>query len=416
MKVTIPYGKKLLRVDIPVKNLIGILSAKHGTGIREKKTLDLAIHQPKYSRIFADFLQDAHKILIIVNDHNRPTPTAKVLDAIYNNIEKKNLKFLIATGVHTPPNERELRNIFGVHYARFKEKITIHDSKKDRDMAFLGKTRKGTELWFNKLVLQADKIISISSVEPHYFAGFTGGRKSFLPGVAGFRTIEQNHGYVLAKNARALRLQSNPIHEDMVDAIKKIGAEKVFTIQLVLDRQQRIQKAFAGNIHDAFEKATRYAKKFFGVRILSEADIVVTVARPPFDHDLYQTLKAIENGKLALKKNGVLIVVSPCQNGLGPANFSRLFKNSRGLYAALRHARCGYRLGDHNAVNLYELTHWAKVWAVSEIETEKLKNAYITKFATLQDAIDRALEEKNNKAMVLVLMDGSLTVPIFEKS
>lgn len=288
--------------------------------------------------------------------------------------------------------------------------------KNDTMLCNIGKTRYGNELWLNKHVTTADRIVVIGSVEPHYFAGFTGGRKSLLPGVAGYSTIEQNHRFALHAEAKALNLTGNPIHEEMLDCVKAFGPERIFSLQMVLDNNRNVLKAYTGPIDRTFEMATEYAKGFFSASIPIRADVVVTVSQPPFDIDLYQTLKAIENGRLAMNQGGILIVVSPCSEGLGPESFARLFKDSSNIDQAVQNSKSKYRLGDHNAVNLLALTKQAQAYAITEIEGRILKNAGITPHHSLQDAIEEARFKKGSHVKILFLMNGSLTVPLVQNT
>ena len=130
--------------------------------------------------------------MFIVNDGTRPTPTAAILRVLSKKIDLSSVRFLIATGIHRAPTEEEYRMIFGELYESLNDRIHPHDSRRDK-MVFLGRSKNGTEMAVNEIAVNADRLVIITSVEPHYFAGYTGGRKSFLPGVASYKTIEQNH-------------------------------------------------------------------------------------------------------------------------------------------------------------------------------------------------------------------------------
>ena len=176
-----------------------------------------------------------------MNDGTRPTPTCKVLDALAERMDLTKARYLVATGAHRAPTEEEYRFIFGKHYDLLRDRIHSHDARKDK-CVFLGKSKNGTEMHINEMAVNADRLIIITSVEPHYFAGYTGGRKSFLPGVASFKTIEQNHLLAMKNEAQALVLDGNPVHEDMMDALSGIKGKPIFAIQVVLDRHQDIYR------------------------------------------------------------------------------------------------------------------------------------------------------------------------------
>jgi nickel-dependent lactate racemase len=264
------------------------------------------------------------------------------------------------------------------------------------------------------MAVNAHKIVIIGSVEPHYFAGYTGGRKSFLPGIAAYRTIEQNHKLALKASAKALSLEGNPVHEDMEDAILTVKEKEVFSIMTVLDRNERIYAATAGDITESLKAAIDKAHQVFSVEIKEKADIVVAVAPYPMDIDLYQSQKALDNGKFALNDNGILILVSKCRMGVGSDTFIKLLSSCRSPQETLDKIDKEFKLGYHKAAKMAEIARWAQMWAVTSLDDELLKSVFITPFHTLQEAIDKAITIKGEER-ILFLMNASLTVPKLRK-
>jgi nickel-dependent lactate racemase len=260
---------------------------------------------------------------------------------------------------------------------------------------------------------KADKIIIISSVEPHYFAGYTGGRKSFLPGIAGYETIEQNHKLALVPEAKALALEGNPVHEDMIDAIKTVKQE-IFSIMTVLDKHHKVYATCCGHINDSFHAAIDRANEVFAAPLKQKADIVVSVVKFPQDIDLYQAQKGIDNAKLALKENGIMILVAKCRCGIGGKAFADLLGSSDTPRDALDTIEKGYVLGYHKAAKMAEIGLWAQMWAVTDVDDELISKLFIKPFSDLQTAFDAAVQEKGRDAGILFLMDGGLTVPLLQ--
>jgi nickel-dependent lactate racemase len=412
MKISVPYGKDgtlTAKLDdtVPVR----FLEANDVTLPDQNQVIAQAIDHPINSPSLDSFLADAGKVLVIVNDATRPTPTPKVLDTIFDALSKTDYRFIIATGVHRGPTEEEFVQIFGKYYARIKDRIIVHDAKKDQDMVFLGDSSNGTPMYVNKAGVEADKIIIISSVEPHYFAGYTGGRKSFLPGIAGYKTVEKNHKLALVPEARALALSGNPVHEDMMDAIKTVKQE-IFSIMTVLDKHHQIYAACTGHIHDSFYAAIDRANEVFCAPLKEKADIVVSVVTFPQDIDLYQAQKGIDNAKLALREDGISILVAKCRCGIGGKAFADLLGSCDTPKAALEKIEQGYVLGYHKAAKMAEVGLWAQMWAVTDVAPEVISPLFITPFSDLQTALDQALALKGENASVLFLMDGGLTVPM----
>lgn len=412
MRIDVPYGKDgSMSVVLGDDIKIDFLEANDVTIGDEDQNIRDAIAHPINSKNFKDFLSGAKKVLVIVNDATRPTPTKKILDFIFDDVSKMNFHFIIATGAHRGPTEEEYVQIFGSFYEKIRNRIIVHDARKDQDMVFLGTSANGTPMHVNKAGVEADRIIIISSVEPHYFAGYTGGRKSFLPGIAGYKTIEQNHKLALSPKAKALSLDGNPVHEDMMDAIKTVKQD-IFSIMTVLDKHHKIYAASCGHIHDSFHAAIDLANEVFAAPLKEKADIVVSVVKFPQDIDLYQAQKGIDNAKLALKKDGILILTAKCRHGIGGKAFADLLGSSDTPQAALDTIEKGYVLGYHKAAKMAEIGLWAEIWGVTDVAPEIISQLFIRPFDNLQDALDRAIEKKGKDSTILFLMDGGLTVPM----
>ncbi len=410
--MVIPYGKDMLPVETEGRCLEGVIRPKKTEMCDEIRTLTDAITNPINSRTFDQFASDARDILFIVNDATRPTPTAKIIDILCEKIRTGNVKFIIATGIHREPTLEEYRQIFGQYYNEFEDRIFAHDCRKDEDMVYLGNSRNGTEMWVNKLAIEAHRIVIIGSVEPHYFGGYTGGRKSFLPRIAAYRTIESNHRMAMHPEAKTFALEGNPVHEDMDDAIEAIAGKEIFCIMTVVGRGYRVYAASAGDIHDSFAAAIPKANEVFCVKIERKADIVVAVVPEPLDIDLYQAQKAIYNGIHALKEGGIIILVSACREGIGPETYAELLRSCDNPQEVLEKAGTEYKLGYHQAAKIAEISRWAQIWAVTTIDADVMETMFIRPFSDPQEALDTAISEKGKGARVLFLMDGALTVPM----
>ena len=410
MDLKVPYGKEKIDISIDDKYIGEILEPNEVPIGDETLTIKTAVENPINSKTLKEFLSDAKDVLFIVNDATRPTPTAKVIDIIYDDIKDCNVKFIIATGIHRAPTDEEYVQIFGKYYEKFKDRIYSHNSKTD-EMVYLGKSKNGTEMYVNKLGVDAHKIAIIGSVEPHYFGGYTGGRKAFLPGIASYKTIEQNHKLALSQKAKSLALEGNPVHEDMIDALGTVKKE-VFSIQTVLDKNHKIYAATAGDLFNSFYAAIDKANDVFVVKIKEKADIVVSSVKFPMDIDLYQSQKGIDNGKLALKENGILILASTCRDGIGHETFFNLLSSCDSPADVLKKIEKEFVVGWHKAAKMAEIGLWAQTWAVTNLEQGLLEKIFIRSFKTLQEAIDTAIQEKGPDAKVHFMLDGSLTVPM----
>ncbi|MCK4671859.1 MAG: nickel-dependent lactate racemase, partial [Candidatus Aegiribacteria sp.] len=287
----------------------------------------------------------------------------------------------------------------------------MHDARREEDMVHIGTSENGTEMYVNKAGVEADEIVIIGSVEPHYFAGYTGGRKAFLPGIASFKTIEQNHKYALRPESHALALDGNPVHEDMIDALKTIAEKPIFSIMTVLDGKHRIYAATAGHIHGSFYAAIDKANDIYCVPVSGKADIVISIAPYPMDIDLYQSQKALDNGKLALKDGGILILVSRCRMGVGEDAFIKLLASCDTPEDTLNKLSEGYELGWHKAGKMAEIAARGSMWGVTDIDEDVLNSCFISPKSDLQEAVEEAITLKGASSKIVVLMSGSMSVP-----
>jgi len=410
LKISIPYKKESVLVSVADERVLQIVEPNEVPVYDQDSLIKKALQSPCGGKSMDEFLDTDKEILIIVNDGSRPTPTKTVLKSLYPLIKDKKIRFIIATGVHRAPTQEEYEFIFGDLYEEWAHLIHSHDARND-EMVYLGISENGTEMYINKIGAEAENVIVIGSVEPHYFAGYTGGRKGFLPGIAAFKTIEQNHKHALSPHAHALALDGNPVHEDMIDALKTLDGKNIFTIMTVLDKHHNIYGCTAGDINEAFYAAINKADEVFVAPVKTKADIVVSVARYPMDIDLYQSQKSIDNGKLALKDGGILIMVSACRDGVGEEAFLKLLSSSKSPQEVLSRIENNYVLGYHKAGKMAEVNIWASVRAVSDLPDDLWESIFIKPQKSVQEALDQAFEEKGPEAKVLFLLDGSVTVP-----
>jgi nickel-dependent lactate racemase len=406
MKLDIPYAQASLKLELNDDRPIGVVSPRWTPP--DPNSITTSLSNPREFPDLASFLSNRRRLLVVINDHTRPTPTADVLEKLH--LKQKEVTTIIASGAHRAPSQRELSELLCGPQPSYGGDVIVHDSRDPSQLKSIGRTSRGTELAFNRHLFDTDGIIVIGSVEPHYYAGFTGGRKFLLPALAGFRSIEMNHSLALDDKSTILRLDGNPVHEDFMEALDIFNRyDDIFSIQLVLNRDHQVSSAQSGHIIHSFTSAVEAAKGIYVTPVDAKADIIITVARPPMDLDLYQAHKAIENVKLALEDQGVVILVSPCRDGIGPRGFYDLLSSGGDVFAKIRKM---YRLGYHKAAKLVQLSKAAKLFAVTDLPPRTLSHIPITACEDVQSAVDEATKLKGKKSTVLVVLDGCLTVPL----
>lgn len=407
----IPYNDGMISVELPDKNIQDIIKPVEISNRKEIQNVEQLLSSTIESVSLEEFVSSAKDLLVIVNDAQRPISTPMILEMIWEKIRNKPKTYVVATGSHKPPNETELLAIFGKFYDSVRNDVHIHVSRADDEMVFLGNTGNGTPIKLNKILFEHDKVITITSVEPHNFAGYTGGRKSIIPGIASYETIERNHKFALGKGAENLIIHGNPVSEDMHDALKFISDKEIFSIQTVLDKEKKIYKAFCGDIEKAFYAAAKASDELYSVPVKEKADIIVAVPYPPLDMDLYQAHKAIENAKPILCDGGILILVASCKEGIGPDNFYKLLSQSDDPDEMIKTFEKKYNLGEHKSAKIARLQKRAQIWTVSDMNPEILEAIRFRPFSSLHKALEEAFIQKGPDTRVTFLLDGGITVP-----
>ncbi|MCQ6961945.1 general glycosylation pathway protein [Methanolobus chelungpuianus] len=414
MKVQIPYGKEYVGLDVGIPH--EVIAPNQVRAGDESEIIDAALRNPVGTGSLEDFVKSSDRILVLVNDATRPTPTAKVLLRMRDILKShKDVRFLVATGAHRGPTEEEFLYIFGEMYDEFRDRIFVHDARRDEDMEYLGVSSNGTEMYLNRMVNESRNVIVIGSVEPHYFAGYTGGRKAFLPGVASYRTIEMNHKHALSDAAQPLAIRGNPVAEDMDDAMEVLRDLNIFSIQTVLTADHGLYAMVAGDLFRSFDIAVEKANEVFCAQCSRKGNIVLTAAPYPMDIDLYQSQKALENGKLALEEGGIIILVSKCRQGVGDDAFLNLLCSANTCEEVMCKIDEGYKLGYHKAAKMAQIGVYAEMWAVSELDDATVRKAKLQPCMDIQGTFDRAvakIREQRKQPYAVILPQGSLTVPL----
>ena len=396
----IPFGNGTMPLEFGEGRQVRVVSPKNTPS--DANAISRSIEGPLAFETLPSFLASKRKLLVVVNDHTRPTPSREVLK--YLPLSGKDVTTIISSGTHRPPNEKELEQIFGGTSPSYGGSIVIHNSHDKSSLQGMGKTSRGTELSFNQHLFDADGIIVVGSVEPHYFAGYTGGRKFLLPALAGYESVVMNHSLAVEESSKILALDGNPVHDDFMEALNKFARFKdIFSIQLVLNNKHQVSYASAGHIVDSFNKAVGYANEIYVPQIPRKADIVISVNTPPLDIDLYQSQKSIENVKLSVKKGGVMILVSSCPEGIGDKNFYELLTSNADLSAR--------PFGCHKVIKLRNLLQDIDIFSVSSLEPSIPKAIGLTPYHDVQTALDDAIKTQGKDSEILVVLESAVTVP-----
>ena len=329
MEISVPYGRTRLTAEIADDRLQAILCShleSYVPPMEETALVEAALASPIGSEPLETLVQGKKNIVLIASDHTRPVPSRvlvpPMLRAIRRGNPEANITILIATGCHRGTTKAELIEKFGEEIVE-KETIIIHDCAAEADMVTIGTLPSGGCLRINRIAAEADLLVSEGFIEPHFFAGFSGGRKSVLPGIAARETVYWNHNaeFIASPLARTGILEGNPIHRDMLYAARK--AKLAFICNVVINAEHRVVGAFAGDCEQAHVAGTEFLKGLCQCRKVP-ADIVITSNNGyPLDQNIYQAVKGMTAGEASCKDGGVIIMAATCNDGHGGESFMK---------------------------------------------------------------------------------------------
>jgi nickel-dependent lactate racemase len=416
-KIKIPYHRQSVEIEINDKNLVGVLESKadkYKVDLSQEELVGKALDNPIGSEKLEELVKNKKSMVIITSDHTRPVPSKITMPILLKRVRKVNPKIditiLIATGFHRATTHEELLNKFGEEIVR-NEKIVIHDSQDNSSMVKLGTLPSGGELIINKIAVETELLIAEGFIEAHFFAGFSGGRKSILPGIASATTVMYNHNYefISSPYARTGIIENNPIHKDMVYAAEK--AKLAFILNVVIDSEKKVINAFAGHREKAHETGCQFVLELSKVDKL-DADIVVsTNGGYPLDQNVYQSVKGMTAAEATSNEGGVIIMVSACNDGHGGQSFYNNLAQAKSAKELLD--RIAKVPKEKTAPDQWEfqilarmLNKYTIILVTDMCDPEIIKNMHMEHAYNFEEAIKRAYELKGTDAKVAVIPDG----------
>ena len=416
--IHIPYGRTHLELKVAEDRLAGVLESKahhYKPTASQQELVKEALENPIGSPRLRDLAKGKQKIVIVTSDHTRPLPTKIVAPLLLAEIREGNptaeIIFLIATGFHRPMTPQELDMKFGAEVLA-SEKIVMHDCRDEASMITIGKLPSGGDIVINKLAMEADLLISDGFIEPHFFAGFSGGRKSILPGIVSKVTVLSNHcsKFIAHENARAGVLDGNPLHIDMLYAAKQ--AKLGFIFNVVIDAEKKIIKAFAGDAEHAHLAGCAFVKELASVKAVP-ADIVVTSnGGYPLDQNVYQAVKGMSAAESTCKPGGVIVIAAACNDGHGGQTFYDWFLQAKGGAAEIMDKIMAIDM-ESTVADQWEAQIAARVLLKHPViiisdqcDHEVIKNMFFKAAYTMEEAMEIAEAIVGKEATVTVIPDG----------
>jgi len=352
------------------KYLMDVVSIHEPDIIEPSKAYKAILKKPLGSLPLSKRLSSNDRVVIIVSDITRDVPTKDIFpylmeELIQAGIKYKNITVLIALGVHRKNTIKEIESIIGKKWSECL-RVKNHNAFDYNELVYLGNTSHKTPVWVNKEVVAADFCIAIGKIEPHEFAGFSGGSKSVLPGVCGEDTIKINHRpeLILHKNSKPGILTGNIIREDMNEAAKIAGLD--FIINVVLNKEGNLLAAFAGDPYIAHEEGCKFLKSFIKIEIDESPDIIITSPGKPLNINLYQSLKAIIALEPIISSKTKIIFYSSCRDGLGSDDMLLPFISNDSIHSVIDKIKSEYTIEkDHSLLLTNILNKRVEIFAYS---------------------------------------------------
>lgn len=418
MKIKLPYGKTFQETEIDDSRIQGILTSHLEEYHPEEDQLTIvknAMANPIESKKLKELAVGKDKVVILISDHTRPVPSKYILPLMLAEIREGNpdadITLLVATGCHRNSSKDEL--VFKLGEEIFNnEKIYIHDCDDEEMLVTLDeKLPSGGDIVVNKIAAEADLLVAEGFIEPHFFAGFSGGRKSVFPGCCSRKTVMYNHNseFIDSQYSRTGNLENNPIHKDMVAAARALGL--CYVVNVVINSEKKVIHAVAGDLEKAHESGTNWLKDKAGVE-RKEADIAITSnGGYPLDQNIYQTVKSMTAAEATLKDDGVIIVCSESGDGTGGDAFHNAFLEERDiekLYKGFLDTPKIETIPDQwESQILCRILLKAKaVIYVSDYDSKILEDFHFIPVKTLDEAMEKANELMGKDSTVTVIPDG----------
>lgn len=407
------FGREKIKFSVDNKNLLmEVRQNELKEGRTGEDSVRHAMQNPIGTSCLKDIVKPNEKIVLVTSDVTRPMPSNVVVPVVLEElyaagVKKEDITIVFGIGSHRKQTENEMKYLVGEDVYR---QVRCVDSDPD-DCINMGTTKMGTPIDIARVVAEADKRICLANIEYHYFAGYSGGGKSIMPGVSSRAAIQANHSSMIKENACAGVIQNNPVRDDIEEAIQSCPID--FIINVILNEKKQIVKTVAGHYIEAHRAGCSFLDSMYKITIPAKADIVITTPGGyPKDINLYQAQKALDNAKNAVKDGGIIILSAACTEGMGEGVFERWYSEAKSPQDLIDRVQKNFELGGHKAAAIALVMKKAKIFLVSDFSEDETKKMFMYKYNTIEEALLAAYAELGETAGVLVMPYGSSTLPM----
>lgn len=416
MKLAIPYGHTRQELTLPEGVQLDILEPKCGRALRDPcGAIRNALRQPIGTLPFRQVVRPGERVAILVNDITRLVRTDLFLPILVDElntagIPDRDILVVFALGNHRKQTQEEQRSIVGDEMAR-RLKFRDHDCQDAANLVRIGRTRRGNEVWVNRAVRECDRVILTGEIIYHLIAGYSGGRKSLFPGVAGAEFIRFNHSFILDPACRIGVLEGNPAHEDLLDACHLFSPD--FLLNVILSPAGELLHIVAGHYDEAHRAGCKLVGKIYSAAASTAYDVVIASAGGfPFDINLRQAHKGMENAARVLRSGGCLLYFAKCRDGWGSAalkDWAGRFLSVDEMEEALRR---NFIVGAHKAYWLARLSERIRVFLVSDLDAAVVRNCRLEPVENIKACLKSLLENAGEPARIAYMPCAGFTLPV----
>ena len=412
---SLKYGKGKLHFSLESSLVVGELKIKDYPVLPDPEAaIRQAISHPTGSKPLKEIVKAGETVVFIVNDPTRVANSHIFMPILLDElnavgIPDSDMAILFALGTHRMMTEKEMVQEVGEEVAK-RVKMHNSDAKDDSQFTYFGDTSRGTPVWFNNLAVKADHIVCTGSIVHHFFAGFGGGRKAMLPGIAAYETIRRNHSMIFDTNAIIGKLEGNPIYHDQIEGVEMHRPS--FLINVVLNEKKEFLAVFAGDYIQAHLEGCKLVDEVYGTELEEPADLVIaTCGGFPKDINVYQMQKTMDNAWVAVRDGGVVILLGECIEGTGSATYEEWMREYKTPERIEEKVRADFQIGAHKAYAVTRLMKKAEFILVSSMEPDFAQMLLFTPAKDIDEALALAYAKLGPTPRTLLMPQGSLTVP-----
>jgi len=412
------YGRTEVHFNLDPQQVVGELILKEYPPLRDPEgAIRKAIRNPIQSKPLREMVKPGQTVAFLVNDPTRVANSHVFMPILLDElnaagIPDRDMFIIFSVGAHRLLPEEEMAPLVGPRVAR-RVKMYNSDARDPAQFKLVGKTSRGNDIYFHERVVEADHVICTGSVVYHFFAGFGGGRKAMFPGVVAYETICRNHALMLEPGAVMGKLKGNPVYEDQIEGTEMLRPS--FLLNVVLNEKREFLEVFAGDYIQAHRKACELVESVYGTPLDRPADLVIaSCGGYPKDINVYQLQKTMDNAWLAVREGGVIIILGECIEGVGDDLYLEWMKKYKTPERIEAEIRSHFIVGGHKAYAVTRLMKKAHFILLSGLDPDLARTLLFTPAKDMNEAMKMAFARLGPKPRILLMPQGSLTVPLLK--